>query len=92
MVVTVVLGYCLAQVSSIDLEKGQHAIRQQEPLQVPILQASSTAVFPLSFRGQPLPCPSAVRHGIVPGDVENWVIWPGEQREEREEDVTQNRK
>ena len=55
-------------------------MKQGETPQVPILQASSTAVFPLGLRGQTLSRPRAVGDGIIPGDVENRVVRPGEQR------------
>ena len=55
-------------------------MKQGETPQVPILQASSTAVLPLGLRGQTLSRPRAVGDGIIPGDVENRVVRPGEQR------------
>ena len=50
-----------------------------DPPPVPILQASSAAVLPLGLRGQTLSRPRAVGDGIVPGDVQNGVVRPGEQ-------------
>lgn len=76
----------LTKISSTDLEKGHHTVRQDEILRVPILQASATAVFPLSFRGQTLSRPRAVGNSIIPGDVEDWMIRPGEEQKQSEEE------
>lgn len=67
----------LPEQSSPRFRERQHTAGWGEPLRVvPVLQASSTAVLPLGLRGQALSGPCAVGHGIVPGDVENRVVWP----------------
>lgn len=75
----------LAEVGATDLEKGHDTGHKDKTLQVPILQASSTAVLPLSFRGQTLSSPRAVGNSIIPGDVEDRVVKPGTQQRQSEE-------
>lgn len=69
----------LPKQSSPRFKERQHMAGWGEPLRVvPVLQASSTAVLPLGLRGQALSGPCAVGHGIVPGNVENRMVWPVE--------------